>query len=476
MRRITQWSPAVVVLLATVVALIVGPGMVRRVEYARSVARVTLAKQSLQDDDILVRMDRAIRHISEAVEPSVVHIDVRQSSDSLFASSSGSGWVFDHQGHVVTNAHVIRGADRIRVQLSDGRLFESTLVGADPFTDIAVLKLPTTEALFPVERATSSHPHQGDRVFAFGSPFGFKFSMSEGIISGMGREPAGAVALANGYTNFIQTDAAVNPGNSGGPLVNVTGKLIGMNVAIATGSQSQGTTEGQSAGISFAIPLRVIESVVTQLIDTGKVERGFLGISLPRSNNQAHDVGYNGYGVLVPAVSRDGPADKAGLKPGDVITEIDGQQVTGVGVLRSLISTIKPGQEVGLKVWRDGQTRTLKVVLDRASPEVVINGGVLREMARFGMQLNNSRGNGDDEPIVTRVLENSLADQAGFEPGQHIVSVDGHPVDTLDECTTAMVQSGMLVGRPVKVGVEQMAMDDDGNNVIEKTLTIRLSR
>ena len=474
MRPMTEWAPASVVLLATVLALVFAPGLVRRVEYAQVSARVSLARQTLQDDDILVRMDQAVRRVSESVEPGVVHIDVRQSGMSPFASSSGSGWLFDGQGHVVTNAHVIRGASRIRIQLSDGRVFEGKLVGADPFTDIAVLQLPTTEGLFPVVRATGYHPHQGDRVFAFGSPFGFKFSMSEGIISGMGREPAGAVALANGYTNFIQTDAAVNPGNSGGPLVNVRGQLIGMNVAIATGNDSQGTLEGQSAGISFAIPIKVIESVVTQLLEHGTVKRGFLGISLPRTNNQVRDTGYNGFGVLVPAVSKDGPADRAGLKPGDVITQIDGEPVTGVGVLRSLISTVKPGQPIILSLWRDGEEIKATAVLDEATPEVVLNGGVLRELARFGMQLNNSRGIGQDPPVVTRVLNGSAAENAGFVPGQHIVSVNDTKVQTLDECTSAMAAQGMLIGKRIEVHVVQEETEDGQPR--EETHTIRIEQ
>jgi serine protease Do len=477
MRRFTDWGPACIVLTATVLALFLAPSMVRRVEFAQTSARVSLARQALGEDDILERLDQAIRRVAESVEPSVAHIDVTVATQPRvrFANSSGSGWVFDADGHVVTNAHVLRGADRIRVQLSDGRLFEAELVGADPLTDIAVVKLPDTTGLIPAVRATGRHPRQGERVFAFGSPFGFKFSMSEGIISGLGREPAGAVASSNGYTNFIQTDAAVNPGNSGGPLVNVRGQVVGMNVAIATGSDSDGTTEGQSAGISFAIPLPVIESVVGQLIETGTVKRGFLGISLPRRDDDARRVGFNGFGVLVPSVTDDGPAALAGVRPNDVITAIGGQEVTGVGVLRSLISTIRPGESVALDIWRDGEMITAEPTLSQARPEAIVGSSVLGEMFRFGLQVGDPRTNrGEEPPIVAAVAQGSPAEEAGFERGQRVISIAEDEVETLNEMTESLADHGLLQGREVEVVVVQRNLDTGENE--EKTLTLLLSR
>lgn len=475
MRRITDWGPALVVLMATVLALLFAPRLIHRVEYAQTSARIMVARQALQDDDILERLDQAVRRIAESVEPSVVHIDVRISGGRQFGSSSGSAWVYDDQGHVVTNAHVIRGASRIRAQLSDGRLFDAEIIGADAFTDIAVVKIPTTDGLFPASRSTGPHPRQGERVFAFGSPFGFKFSMAEGIISGLGREPAGAVASATGYTNFIQTDAAVNPGNSGGPLVNVRGEVIGMNVAIATGADSQGTTEGQSAGISFAIPLPVIESVVSQLIATGSVQRGFLGIGLPQRSDQARQVGYNGFGVLIDSVSDGGPADRAGLKTNDVILRIDGQEVTGVGVLRSLISSVPPGDAVALRVWREGEEFDTTAVLDAAGSDVVVGVGIREELRRFGMLLNDrTRRSGDDPPVVTQIAPESDAERAGFVAGQRIVRVDGERIDTLEELAVQLDRSGLLIRLPIEVTV--MDRDPDSGELVERVLRLQLSR
>ncbi|MBK7405632.1 MAG: trypsin-like peptidase domain-containing protein [Phycisphaerales bacterium] len=475
MRKFTDWGPAVLVLTATLLALLVAPTMVRRVEFAQTSARVTLARQALGEDDILERIDQAVRRVAESVEPSVAHIDVRLSSRVHWASSSGSGWLFDTAGHIVTNAHVVRGADRIRAQLSDGRLYDAELVGADPFTDIAVLKLPTTEGLVPATRASGTHPRQGERVFAFGSPFGFKFSMSQGIISGLGREPEGAVAMSAGFTNFIQTDAAVNPGNSGGPLVNVRGEVVGMNVAIATGSDSQGTTEGQSAGISFAIPLPVIESVVTQLIETGTVRRGFLGITMGNSETERlRDAGFNGFGVQIDAVSVGGPAADAGLKDGDVITAIDGQVVTGIGVLRSLISSVKPGDGILLSVWRNGETWTTRAVLAQAGPDVVLSAGVRDELARFGLLVNGTdRRSGGDPPVFTRVVADSPAAQAGCQRGQRVVKVGGHDVATLDEFAAALSDQGFLIGREVEIEVTQQ--DADTGEIQQKSITLQIS-
>ncbi len=475
MRKFVDWGPACVVMLATVLALVLAPAMVQRVEFAQTSARVSFARQTLQDDDILERMDQAIRRIAEAVEPSVTHIDVRVNSRRGRTSSSGSGWIFDTDGHVVTNAHVLRGAETIRVQLSDGRLYEAKMIGADALTDIAVLKLPESKGIIPAIRATGRHPRQGERVFAFGSPFGFKFSMSEGIISGLGREPSGAVATSSGYTNFIQTDAAVNPGNSGGPLVNVRGEVIGMNVAIATGSDSDGTTEGQSAGISFAIPLPVIESVVTQLIETGTVKRGFLGISLPGRAEDSQRVGFNGFGVLVPAVTSGGPADLAGVLPGDVITAIDGHEATGIGVLRSLISTIQPGQAVELELWRDGEVLTVEPRLVEAGSDVVVGNSVFGELRRFGLQFGDGRTlRRDQPPVVSWVGRGSPAEDAGFERGQRILRVGDEKVMTLTRLTEMLDAAGLLLGREVEIVIAQANLET--REIEEKTLVVRVNR
>ena len=232
MRRFTAYGPSIVVLLFTCLALIVAPAMIGRMRDADTAARITLARMVLDEDDILLRIDRAVTAIAETIEPSIVHIDVQsewiddEGGRRGGSRSTGSGWVYDRAGNIVTNAHVVRGAERITVQFEDGRFADAELVGIDPFTDIAVIRLTDPITVFPAPRDSGHIPRRGERVFAFGSPFGFKFSMSEGIISGLGRDPM-STAEFGGFTNFIQTDAAVNPGNSGGPLVSARGRVIG---------------------------------------------------------------------------------------------------------------------------------------------------------------------------------------------------------------------------------------------------------
>jgi serine protease Do len=276
--------------------------------------------------------------------------------------SSGSGWIWDDAGHIVTNAHVVEGAERLQVQLFDGELREAELVGLDLRTDIAVIKV-SAGGLRPSLRGDSAKIEQGDLVYAFGSPFDFRFSMSSGIVSGLGRS-AGLADID--YENFIQTDAAINPGNSGGPLTDIRGRVIGMNTAIATG-RGNSVGQGQFAGIGLAIPMSMIESVVSQIIDSGEVRKGFLGVSVVSidmarslaardSRFEAVAEGFRGEGAVVGDVTPDSPASEAGFREGDVIVTIDGQKVTSEGSVPAVVSSRRPGETVKFGVWRgDGE-------------------------------------------------------------------------------------------------------------------------
>ncbi len=471
MRRFVSWGPALVVIVTAALAAWLTPNLARHVGYAQAEARVVLARQELHDDDILERMSLATRAVAESVLPSVAHIEVRSGRGR--SGAAGAGWLFDDEGHVITNAHVISGARSIRVELSDGRVFQAERVGVDPFTDIAVIKLPTTDGLVPADRATGDHPQVGDIVFAFGSPFGFKFTMNQGIISALGRDPQGAVQIGNGFTNFIQTDAAVNPGHSGGPLVNANGRVIGMNVAIATGADNDGSIEGQSAGISFAIPLTTIEGVVTQLIETGTVRRGFLGVSSIRTNDPLFTpTGYepfNGSGVLVPSVTRGGPADLAGLRPGDIITHVDGERVTSVGVLRSLISNSPPGQTVHVTVQRDGASRNMQVTLAEFPEEQMASSPVFdQELQRRGLVIRETRD--ESELRVFAVEPNTPASRAGLQPDQVILAVNGTRIEGVRQYLSVLVETDILVGEPLRLTVRDVG-DESGES--ERTVTLR---
>ncbi|MCC6321638.1 MAG: trypsin-like peptidase domain-containing protein [Phycisphaerales bacterium] len=466
MRKFITFGPALVVLLTAVVTLIAAPAAVRLVGYAGTEAGMRQARQVLEQDNVLKQIDRAVRAVAEAVEPSVVHIacspDAGGGRDGRFPrlTSQGSGWVFDAAGHVVTNAHVVRGAGQIEVTFQDGRTSSAELVGLDPATDVAVIKVRTSEGLFPVTRATGVELHQGERVYAFGSPFGFKFSMSEGIVSGLGRDPQ-RVLGEGGYTNFIQTDAAVNPGNSGGPLVNVEGRLVGMNVAIATATNSDGTSEGQSSGISFAIPLSTIESVVSQIISTGVVQRGYLGINhkeLEERNDRELDArGIRTRGVFISRVEEGGPADLAGLRAGDVITHIGGQATPTIAVLRSVIITHAPGDKVKVEVWRDGKSEDFSVTVGELTvPTIVEQNQAWEAIQRFGIMRLAPAGDGG-RLVVTAMTRNSPAMQTGLRPGMTITAVDGHALSTPSDFITQAARP-LSQGRSVKITVQ----DDNG--------------
>ncbi len=384
MRRFVALGPALVVLLTTVVVALVAPGAIRSIEISRMAAQVTLAQARLDHSGILEQMNQAVRDVGEAVLPGVVHIQARsaprRSADAeaenaepranrrTFPRASGSGWFYDDKGHIVTNAHVIEDADQLRIEMYDGRVRTAEIVGTDRPTDIAVLRVDPGPGVVPLRRATGQPIEAGDRVFAFGSPFGIKFSMSQGIISGLGRsEAAPVVGGIAGYTNYIQTDAAINPGNSGGPLVDVNGRIVGMNAAIANNMQfnAEGPTQGQSAGIGFAIPIETIESVVDQLINHEIVLRGYLGVSLPNIEygpdlveylkRDGVAVNYDGAGVLILGVPSGQPAEKAGLRGYDIILAIDGHQTPNSDVLRSIVSVRQPGDEIHIRYWREGK-------------------------------------------------------------------------------------------------------------------------
>jgi serine protease Do len=476
MRRFVAYGPAFVVLMTVVVVLLAGPAAVRRLDAARTGARIVLAQRSLEDDDILERFNRASRAVAESVRPSVVHIEVTSTVGTqhrLGPRATGSGWVYDSAGHIVTNAHVVRGAEAISVQFADGRTAEAEQINgsafiADPYTDIAVLKVPADTGVFAMKRATRVQPQQGDIIFAFGSPFGFKFSMTHGVVSGLGRDALAAVE-SGGFTNFIQTDAAVNPGNSGGPLVDIKGRIIGMNVAIATGRESQGTTEGQSAGISFAIPLGTIESVVDQLISHGSVSRGYLGISWRGGDEPVvYSSLVKASGVRVASIVPEGPADKAGIRAGDLITNIAGQPVTGLEVLRSVVTSMRPGEEITVKGVRGDDVREYTVTLGEFPQKDLARSAAFGSLLRYGLFIDRSR----DGPVVRRVLSHSAASEAGFREGQLIVSVAGKKIDSVDQVYLWAADHGLLIGRPVTFQVEET--DEDAGTLVAKAIEVRI--
>jgi S1-C subfamily serine protease len=469
MRRFIAFGPAFVVLVVVAVTLLAAPSILYRIRAAQTAATIDVAQRSLDQDDVLERLNNAIRHVAEAVEPSVVHIDVLgRASRGWLSGSSGSGWIYDDAGHVVTNEHVVSGGRDIKVQLHDGRVATAQLVGSDPFTDIAVLKISDSVGIFPIRRAGGHRPEQGDRVFAFGSPFGFKFSMSEGIVSGLGRS-ARSITGVTRTANYIQTDAAVNPGNSGGPLVDVRGRLIGMNVAIATAQETQGATEGQSSGISFAIPLTVVESRVEQIIATGSVQPSYIGVRFDdHLFEYVQTPVFTGRAVRIETVVTDGPAAKGGLKAGDLIVAFDGQPTPEREILAAMITSSRPGQTVNIRVLRDNVLQDFSVQLGVAPSDLKSEQVRSLLFSRCGINFIDAfRG-----VIVRGVRPGSAAADAGFLPGQLVVRVGTTEVNSFEALADALVEASFLSGREVTVTVTD-AKDDKAP---ETELILKLSR
>lgn len=454
MARIYTILPSVVVLSAAVVAIWAAPRAAQLWRASAEQDQVRTSASRLAGDNILTAVNEATRDVARTVAPSVVSVSTRMQRGDHSWTGGGSGWVWDEGGHIVTNAHVVDGAELIEIQTASDEIFTARLIGLDLHTDIALLRLDV-DGLTPALRCSET-PMQGDMVFAFGSPFGFRFSMSAGIVSGVGRS-AGLPDIE--YENFIQVDAAINPGNSGGPLTDVRGRVLGMNTAIATG-RGNSLGQGQFAGIGLAIPMEMIENVIGQIIESGEVHAGFLGVSLlparalaqQRQGNplaeciKAH---YSGEGAVVGLVSRSSPAEGVGLRLGDVIMRIDGIAVTDEEQATSLIASRRPGTITQLDIWRpreDGsggdEVGVAVALMERAASvnrEPLLE--LLREVGFARLETCTETTAASAEVgfrpgvLVADVTGGSSA--AGrVDPGAIIVAVDGAPIRSLDELLT----------------------------------------
>ena len=269
------------------------------------------------------------------------------------SSSLGSGVIVSPQGIILTNHHVIEGADEIEVAFADGRKRNAKLIGSDPETDIAVLKIDATDLPSPITLGKMESVQVGDVVLAIGNPFGVGQTVTSGIVSALGRNQLGI----NTFENFIQTDAAINPGNSGGALVDTKGNLIGINTAIYSRS-------GGNMGIGFAIPINTAKQVMESILTNGSVTRGWIGVepqNLSKELAESLNIPGNTSGVLISGVLEGGPADKAGMKPGDVLTQVNGQKVDDVVALLNRIAQTNPGDEAKINLLRKGKEMGLKV-------------------------------------------------------------------------------------------------------------------
>ncbi len=364
----------------------------------------------------------------------------------------GSGFIVTSDGYILTNNHVVRDADKITVRLHDGREFDAEHIGGDPQSEVAVIKINSDDDLPVIQLGDSNVLEIGEWVIAIGNPFGLSETLTVGVVSAKGRS---GIGLAD-YEDFIQTDAAINPGNSGGPLLNINGEVIGINTAIFTRS-------GGYMGIGFAVPINMARAIKQQLVETGEVVRGHLGIVIQEvTRDLAESFGLDEpRGILVGDVVPDSPADKHGLQQGDILLERDGREIKDVASFRNEIALTAPGTAIALTVFRDGKTisKTIEIgTLDDAG--IVTSEDEQTWQEKLGLKITELTGEAAErfgyEPgrgvLVEEVQPYGPAARAGVRPGNLIASVNRQPVGTPEEFYQALEAGGDTVLLQVRDG------------------------
>ncbi len=354
-------------------------------------------------------------------------------------TGQGSGYIVTSSGDVITNHHVIDGADKVLVRLNDDREFTAKVIGSDPHTDVAVLHIDATD-LPTLQFGNSDALEVGEWVLASGAPFGLTHTLTAGIVSATGRSSVGITD----YEDFIQTDAAINPGNSGGPLLNLNGQVVGMNTAIFSKS-------GGYMGVGFAIPSSMVQQVYHQILENGSVTRAYLGVVIqPLTHELAESFHVkDAKGALIGDVQQGSPGEKAGLKNGDIVTALNGRPYGDIGQFRNAIALMAPGSKVELTVLREGKTLKLTATLEKlptkeqlaAAESGMIDGwgfGAQTLTPDLAKQLNLSAESG---VVITEVEDGSLADRAGLQPGMVILQINRKHVENMQEFAAALEQS-----------------------------------
>ncbi len=402
-------------------------------------------------------LSTAIAQVAKQNIPAVVHIEVTQrqevvnpllpfENDPFFRyffslprmprkfkrelKGLGTGMIMDEQGHILTNHHVVGGATDLNVLLADGKTYPAKPVGADPKTDLAVIRIAAKDPLPHVAFGDSDAVEVGEWVVAIGHPRGLDQTVTQGIISAKHRQ---GITDPSSYQDFLQTDAAINPGNSGGPLLNLRGEVIGVNAAIVSES-------GGFEGIGFAIPSNMALHIAKMLIAQGKVQRGWLGVNIQDlTPDLAKSFGLDApKGALVAEVAKDGPGEKAGLKRGDVILSYQGKEVRNASALRNEVANTPVGREAKLVISRDGKKKELAVAVGNAENiSKILAASVTRrlgaevravtpqETQRFGLEPQEG-------VAIASVDRKGPFSEVGFEPGDIILEVDGQPVEGVD--------------------------------------------
>ena len=395
--------------------------------------------------------------LAKKLKPGVVNISTTQTANQLDAPNAfgqsdrfdapspreqlkqrslGSGFIIEPDGLILTNFHVVDNAEKITVRLLDGRELAGRVVGKDQKTDIALVKISARD--LPVAPlGDSDRLEVGEWVMAIGNPFGLDNTVTSGIVSAKDRQIG-----AGPYDHFIQTDASINPGNSGGPLINLQGEVVGIDTAIF--SQS-----GGNIGIGFAIPINLVKDLLPQLKNGGKIARGWLGVSIQGMTPElAASLGLDkAKGALVSSVVHDGPAERAGIKAGDVVLEYDGKEINHANDLPFLVASTPAGKTVSLRVFRDKRATTLAAAIGQLKEEEVVASNT--EKGDLGLtveeinpeiteSLGLSRGHG---VVITDVEPDSLGDEAGFQPGDIVREINRQPVRDLSDYRKIMASA-----------------------------------
>lgn len=443
------------------------------------------AAAPLSDSSVgaLLELDRAMEALAARVTPAVVNITVAskakpeagnldgndqdnqqfgpfggfgrffgQPSRPQIEHGLGSGVIISPDGYIVTNNHVVQGAVDIRVTMSDKRVFSAKLIGTDPLTDLAVIKISGKDfTSVPLGDSTKLHP--GQSVLAFGNPYGYRFTVTRGIVSALNR-PNPDPTNRRKPGEFIQTDAAINPGNSGGPLVDAHGEVVGINTFLVSDN-------GSFSGMGFAIPAQIVKPTIDALIAHGKVEHGYMGISITDvtpENSKFFDLAKS-EGALVSQVEPDSPASKAGLKNGDVVTGLDGKSIGDAGQLQVEVGQKQPGATIHLDVIRNGKNMTVPVTLEAMGSR----GNGMGENAatgkpRWGMSLQDLTPDLRDQlqlpnsvhgAVVAEVQPGSSAENAGLQRGDIILEVNRKPMHSAQDVQQAL--SGVANGQDALV-------------------------
>lgn len=351
-------------------------------------------------------------------------------------SGLGSGFIIDRNGTILTNYHVVDGAQKIIVTLDDGNNYDAKVVGKDQKTDIAVIKIDAGRELPAVDFGDSDRLQVGEWVMAIGNPFGLDHTVTSGIVSAKGRHIG-----AGPYDDFIQTDASINPGNSGGPLINLRGEVVGINTAIF--SQS-----GGNIGIGFAIPANSVKDLLPQLRDKGRVVRGYLGTTVQKITPDIAEAlrMKQPRGALVAEVLKDGPAERAGIRSGDVIVEFDRKEVKDSSDLPVQVARVAPGTKVQLKVWRDGKEVSVPLTVGEMKESEVVASAQASDLGltvqaitpRLAESLGLDKAQG---LVITAVQPDSAAAEAGLQSGDVIVEINRQPVKSLTDYRREMTRN-----------------------------------